>query len=430
MTERSSLPRGSVTPGRRVRLSRRRASSCSSVTPSHSLHVIANCFTVTSPLQAPVPRTPGCYRTGSGALLAAVREEDRARCGARGGRATGAGAPFATKEDRSAVRSARRSRDWGWGPACATPKKPGARCGARGGRANGGWGPIPQLSRPQRGAGARGGRATRGGAPFRNYRKTAARCGARGGRANGGGGAPFATTEDRSAVRSARRSREWGGAPFATKRGSGMHRTTLALMLAVAVTAGGPMSAQNNWAASARTPARTKFSTLTQINADNVKNLKRAWTFHTGDTSGFFESGLHRHRRRHVLQRAERRLRARCRDRAADLEIRNHGHGAARTDVLARRQRRRPAHLFADGRRPGRDRSEDRHAHHELRREGIRRRPADDVAAGRLQERPGDAGRQLHRQGVGHRHRRSALDAQPQGAAGRSERRRRGSATV
>ena len=36
----------------------------------------------------------------------------------------------------------------------------------------------------------------------------------------------------------------------------------------------------------------TKFSTLTQINADNVKNLKRAWTFHTGDTSGFFESGL------------------------------------------------------------------------------------------------------------------------------------------
>ena len=34
----------------------------------------------------------------------------------------------------------------------------------------------------------------------------------------------------------------------------------------------------------------TRFSTLTQINTGNVKSLKRAWTFHTGDDSGFFES--------------------------------------------------------------------------------------------------------------------------------------------
>src|SRR5439155_12816562 len=50
------------------------------------------------------------------------------------------------------------------------------------------------------------------------------------------------------------------------------------------------LSAQNNWASWGQDPGGTKFSTLAQINTDNVKNLKRAWTFHTGDTSGFFES--------------------------------------------------------------------------------------------------------------------------------------------
>ena len=51
-----------------------------------------------------------------------------------------------------------------------------------------------------------------------------------------------------------------------------------------------PLAGQNNWAAFGQDPGGTKFSTLTQINTENVKNLKRAWTFHTGDTSGFFES--------------------------------------------------------------------------------------------------------------------------------------------
>ena len=62
----------------------------------------------------------------------------------------------------------------------------------------------------------------------------------------------------------------------------------IALVAALALVTMGPAAAQNNWGAFGQDPGATKFSTLTQINADNVKNLKRAWTFHTGDTSGFF----------------------------------------------------------------------------------------------------------------------------------------------
>src|SRR6476619_4062267 len=50
------------------------------------------------------------------------------------------------------------------------------------------------------------------------------------------------------------------------------------------------LSGQNNWASFGQDPGGTKFSTLAQINTSNVKDLKRAWTFHTGDKSGFFES--------------------------------------------------------------------------------------------------------------------------------------------
>jgi len=50
------------------------------------------------------------------------------------------------------------------------------------------------------------------------------------------------------------------------------------------------LSGQNNWASFGQDPGGTKFSTLTQITTSNVKDLKRAWTFHTGDKSGFFES--------------------------------------------------------------------------------------------------------------------------------------------
>src|SRR5262245_4636289 len=52
----------------------------------------------------------------------------------------------------------------------------------------------------------------------------------------------------------------------------------------------GLSAAQNNWVAWGQDAGGTKFSTLAQINTDNVRNLKRAWTFHTGDDSGFFES--------------------------------------------------------------------------------------------------------------------------------------------
>ncbi len=50
------------------------------------------------------------------------------------------------------------------------------------------------------------------------------------------------------------------------------------------------LAAQNNWVYFGQDQAATKYSTLAQINTGNVMNLKRVWTFHTGDKSGFFES--------------------------------------------------------------------------------------------------------------------------------------------
>src|SRR4030095_5504814 len=50
------------------------------------------------------------------------------------------------------------------------------------------------------------------------------------------------------------------------------------------------VDAQNNWVYFGQDQGASKYSTLVQINTGNVKNLKRAWTFHTGDKSGFFES--------------------------------------------------------------------------------------------------------------------------------------------
>jgi quinoprotein glucose dehydrogenase len=60
----------------------------------------------------------------------------------------------------------------------------------------------------------------------------------------------------------------------------------LALVSVLAVT----LIAQNDWTNSGQDPGATKYSTLDQINTANVATLKRAWTFHTGDKSGFFES--------------------------------------------------------------------------------------------------------------------------------------------
>ena len=60
-----------------------------------------------------------------------------------------------------------------------------------------------------------------------------------------------------------------------------------ALLAAVAGAAG---QAQQNWSQVGLDQAHTKYSTLDQINTTNVATLQRAWTFNTGDKSGFFES--------------------------------------------------------------------------------------------------------------------------------------------
>jgi quinoprotein glucose dehydrogenase len=49
-------------------------------------------------------------------------------------------------------------------------------------------------------------------------------------------------------------------------------------------------SAQNEWVYFGQDQGATKYSSLTQINTENVHTLQRAWTFNTGDASGFFES--------------------------------------------------------------------------------------------------------------------------------------------
>jgi quinoprotein glucose dehydrogenase len=58
-------------------------------------------------------------------------------------------------------------------------------------------------------------------------------------------------------------------------------------LIAVAVSTAG---AQPNWMHVGQDEGATKYSTLDQIHTGNVKTLQRAWTFHTGDKTGFFES--------------------------------------------------------------------------------------------------------------------------------------------
>jgi glucose dehydrogenase len=49
-------------------------------------------------------------------------------------------------------------------------------------------------------------------------------------------------------------------------------------------------NAQTEWTSYGGDPGSQRYSKLKQIDTKNVQNLKRAWTFHTGDSSGFFES--------------------------------------------------------------------------------------------------------------------------------------------
>ncbi|HZY07082.1 MAG TPA: PQQ-binding-like beta-propeller repeat protein, partial [Ilumatobacteraceae bacterium] len=47
---------------------------------------------------------------------------------------------------------------------------------------------------------------------------------------------------------------------------------------------------QKDWVYFGQDQGATRYSTLDQITTANVARLKRAWTFHTGDKAGFFES--------------------------------------------------------------------------------------------------------------------------------------------
>ena len=60
--------------------------------------------------------------------------------------------------------------------------------------------------------------------------------------------------------------------------------------MAAAAVSAAVVSAQQNWLHVGQDSGATKYSTLDQINTSNVKSLQKAWTFHTGDKSGFFES--------------------------------------------------------------------------------------------------------------------------------------------
>jgi quinoprotein glucose dehydrogenase len=57
------------------------------------------------------------------------------------------------------------------------------------------------------------------------------------------------------------------------------------LQIASAQTANPAGAAKNDWAYYGHDAGGTRYSPLTQINRENVKNLRVAWTFHTGDIS-------------------------------------------------------------------------------------------------------------------------------------------------
>ena len=118
-----------------------------------------------------------------------------------------------------------------------------------------------------------------------------------------------------------------------------MKKTICAATLVLAA-ASASMHAQKDWTYYGQDQGATRFSTLAQIKTDNVANLKRAWTFHTGDKTGFFEStplvvdGV-----MYSSSAQNGDLRARRRHRRADLEVRADGRTTRRgVSVLARRR--------------------------------------------------------------------------------------------
>jgi quinoprotein glucose dehydrogenase len=148
--------------------------------------------------------------------------------------------------------------------------------------------------------------------------------------------------------------------------------------------------------------------------------LTRAWTFHTGTRSGFFESGLI------VID---------------GVMYFSAPNGVYALDAATGTQiwkyettgtARRGPYYWPGGSGVGPrifSQTENglaaldpkgRQAHHELRREGIHPGLRMSSPPGGLQERPGHPGRELNRQGVGHHHRRIALGAEPESTDRRS----------
>src|SRR5437763_3722269 len=50
------------------------------------------------------------------------------------------------------------------------------------------------------------------------------------------------------------------------------------------------LPAQKDWPTYGHDPGGMRYSPLTQINTANVAKLRRAWSYHTGDTGNQFES--------------------------------------------------------------------------------------------------------------------------------------------
>src|SRR5574339_322269 len=78
----------------------------------------------------------------------------------------------------------------------------------------------------------------------------------------------------------------------ATVANAGRVVATAVALFAAVLHAQSPSTAlrAGNWTHVGQDPGATKYSTLDQINTGNVKSLQKAWTFHTGDKTGFFES--------------------------------------------------------------------------------------------------------------------------------------------
>jgi quinoprotein glucose dehydrogenase len=67
-------------------------------------------------------------------------------------------------------------------------------------------------------------------------------------------------------------------------------KKTLAVIAALVVLLSVRAHGQKDWVYYGQDQGATRYSTLAQITTGNVSRLKRAWTFHTGDKQGFFES--------------------------------------------------------------------------------------------------------------------------------------------